>query len=149
MTRIKMVRCSLRSPGEAPSLRFVPLREFNLWKYYMTHRHGKIVEGLETSTWVDADTYSSAPPQQARPLEAVVRVDLQHWNGEHQTSALVQRFFPLEEYALIRDVFLGHFPDNQEPSAHPVIRRRLKEVKGYFIHPSIPESSTESESETM
>jgi hypothetical protein len=115
----------------------------------MTHRHGKIVEGLETSFWVDAETYSSAPPHQARPLEAVVRVDLQHWDREHRTAALVQRFFPLDEYALIRDVFLGHFPDNQDPSTHPLMRRRLKEVKGYFIHPQIPEAKLEQEEEMM
>ena len=115
----------------------------------MTHRHGKIVEGLETSFWVDAETYSSAPPHQARPLEAVVRVDLQHWDAEHNTSALVQRFFPLDEYALIRDVFLGHFPDSQDPTTHPIMRRKLKEVKGYFIHLQIPEAKMDAEEEMM
>lgn len=140
MSRVKVVRCYLRSPGEAPSVRFVPLREFNLWKYYMTHRHGKIVDGGEVSYWVDAETYGSAPPRQARPLEPVVRVDLQHWDREHRTAALTQRFFPLEEYATIRDVFLEHFPDHPEPGAPPVMRRRVREVKGYYVHPTIPAS---------
>jgi hypothetical protein len=138
MARVRIVRCYLRSPGEAPSLRFVPLREFNLWKYYMTHHHGKIVEGGETSYWVDAETYGSAPPQQARPLEPVVRVDLQYWDQSHQTANLVQRFFPLEEYDIIRDVFLRHFPDQETSTGRPVMRRRVSEVRGYFIRPRIP-----------
>lgn len=136
-----MVRCFLRSPGEAPSVRFVPLREFFLWKYYMTHHHEKIVEGDETSHWVDAKTYSEAPPHQARPLEPVVRVDLQYWDSHRQSAALVQRFFPLDEYDKIRDVFLGHFPDTPEPGGLPVMRRRVQEVNGYYIRPQIPDSS--------
>ena len=65
MTRIKIVKCTLRSPGEAPTARFVPLREFQLWKYYITHSHDKIVDGEEISIWVDAESYSEQPPVQA------------------------------------------------------------------------------------
>jgi hypothetical protein len=46
-------------------------------------------------------------------------------------------------------VFLGHFPDNQDPSTHPLMRRRLNEVKGYFIHPQIPKAKLEQEEEMM
>ena len=110
MARLRMVRCFLRSPGEAPSLRFVPRREFFLWKYFMTHRHGKIVEGEENSIWVDAETYGMAPPAQAMPLEPVVRVDLQHWEARRKEASIVQRYFPAEEYDSIRDIYetLGH-----------------------------------------
>src|SRR3989304_10570761 len=72
MTKIKMVKCMLRSPGEAPAVRYVPLREFQLWRYYMTHPHEKIVAGQEKSVWVDALSYSEQPPAQARPLEAAL-----------------------------------------------------------------------------
>ncbi len=138
MAKVKLVKCYLRSPGEAPSLRFVPLREFFLWKYYMTHHHQKIVEGEEVSLWIDAESYSSAPPEQARPLEPVVRVDLQYWDTRRQTASLVQRYFPVEDYAQIRDVFLSHFPDATGPGRRPLSRRRLQETKGYFIRPQIP-----------
>jgi hypothetical protein len=97
----------------------------------MTHRHGKIVEHGQTSFWVEAETFGSAPSPKTNPVEAVVRVDLRYWDGEHQTAVLVQRFFPLSEYILIRDVFLTHFPDHQ--AIHPTLKRRVREVKGYFI----------------
>ena len=106
MARIKMVKCTLRSPGEAPAPRFVPLREFRLWKYYMTHAHDKIVDGEEISIWVDAESYSEQPPAQARPLEPVIRVGLQYWDQSMITAAFSQRFFPLEDYDTIRDVVL-------------------------------------------
>jgi len=138
MAKIKMVRCTLRSPGEAPAPRFVPLREFRLWKYYMTHAHDKIVEGEEISIWVDAESYSEQPPTQARPLEAVVRVDLQYWDKELNTATLVQRYFPLDDYDTIKDVFLGHFPDHPDPSGRTLARKRITETRGYYLHPRLP-----------
>lgn len=138
MARVKMVKCYLRSPGSTPSLRFVPLREFNLWKYFMTHRHGKIVEGEEISVWIDAATYSTAPPRQPRPLEPVVRVDLEYWDAQQQVVTPVQRYFPAEEYDSIREKFVGHYPDLDNAEGRPLTQKRLHEVKGYFIRRHIP-----------
>ncbi|MFQ5790675.1 MAG: hypothetical protein ACE5JI_09395 [Acidobacteriota bacterium] len=138
MARSKLVKCTLRGAGEAPSLRFVPYREFFLWKYYMTHHHEMIVEGEEVSVWVDAETYGSAPPPQARPLEPVVRVDLRYWDGRINTARLVQRYFPLEDFDSFRSAFLSHFPDSADSAAGRLARRRVSEVKGYFIHPQPP-----------
>jgi len=140
MTRVKIVRCYLRSPGDAPTVRFIPLREYDLWKYYMTHRHGKIIEHGHTSVWVEAESYGSGSSHEAPPREAVVRVDLQCWHARHQTSTLVERYFPLDDYILIRDVFLSHFPDNLAPSPHPPMKRRIREVKGYFVYQQPAES---------
>ena len=139
MTKIKMVKCTLRSPGEAPTARFVPLREFRLWKYYMTHAHEKIVDGEEISIWVDAESYSAQPPTQARPLEAVVRVDLQYWNQELNTATLIQRYFPLDDYDTIRDAFLQHFPDHPAPAGSRLARKRITETRGYYLHPRLPQ----------
>ena len=140
MIKIKMVKCALRSPGEAPAARFVPLREYQLWRYYMMHAHDKIVEGEEISIWVDAASYSENPPEQARPLEAVLRVDLQYWNDQLQTAAMVQRFFPLEEYDVIKDVFLSHFPDGGGEEGRSA-RTRVNETRGYYLHPHLPTSN--------
>jgi hypothetical protein len=139
MTRIKMVKCMLRSPGDAPAVRYVPLREYQLWRYYMTHAHEKIVEGHEISIWVDARSYAEQPPAQARPLESVLRVDLQYWDPALNTAALIQRFFPLDEYDNFRDAFLKHFPDPPSPDGRSVMRKRVMEVRGYYIQPRIPE----------
>lgn len=139
MTKIKMVKCTLRSPGEAPAARFVPLREFQLWKYYMTHAHDKIVEGEEISIWVDAQSYGEQPPAQARPLESVVRVDLQYWDGKLNTATLIQRYFPLDDYDTIRPAFLQHFPDEPSTEGSKLARRRITETRGYYLHPRVPQ----------
>ncbi len=139
MAKIKIVKCFLRSPGEAPTVRYVPLREFYLWKYYMTNHHSKIVEGEEISIWVDAETYGTSPPRQAHPIEPVIRVDLQYWDDKNKTATLVQRYFHLDEFALVRDTFLSHFPDDSDPTIRQFMRRRISEVKGYFIHPRLPD----------
>jgi hypothetical protein len=138
MAKVKMVKCMLRSPGEAPAVRFIPLREFQLWRYYMTHAHEKIVEGQEISVWIDARSYSEKPPEQAHPLEPVVRVEVQYWDSALHTAALVQRYFPVDEYAEFRDAFLGHYPDVPAPDGRTVLRKRFSEVRGYYIHPRLP-----------
>jgi hypothetical protein len=139
MTRIKMVKCMLRSPGDAPAVRYVPLREYQLWRYYMTHAHEKIVEGQEISIWVDARSYAERPPAQARPLESVVRVDLQYWDRGLNTAALIQRFFPLDEYDSFRDAFLNHYPDIPSSDGRSMMRKRVAEIRGYYIQPRLPE----------
>ncbi|MGH9323368.1 MAG: hypothetical protein ACRD21_22250 [Vicinamibacteria bacterium] len=145
MTKVKMVKCMLRSPGEAPAVRFIPLREFQLWRYYMTHAHEKIVEGQEISIWVDARSYSEKPPVQAHPLELVVRVEVQYWDRALHTAALVQRYFPQDEYTTIRDVFLGHYPDVPVPDGRTFVKKRFTETRGYYIHPRLPEIREDSE----
>lgn len=136
MAKIKMVKCMLRSPGEAPAARFIPFREYQLWKYYMIHAHEKIVESEEISFWVDALTYSEQPPAQARPLEGVVRVELQYWDRTMNTAAMAQRYFPLDDYESIRDVFLGHYPDDGGGTALP--KKRVTETRGYYVNPRLP-----------
>ena len=139
MTKIKMVKCTLRSPGEAPAARFVPLREFQLWKYYMTHAHEKIVEGEEISIWVDAESYAEQPPAQARPLESGMRVDRQYWDQALNTATLIQRYFPLDDYDTIRDAFLQHFPDQPAAEGSKIARKRITETRGYYLHPRLPQ----------
>lgn len=139
MAKIKMVKCMIRSPGEAPAVRFVPLREFQLWRYFMTHAHGKIVEGSEISIWVDAQSYAEQPPEQARPLEAVVRIDVQYWDQDFNTANLVQRFFPLEDYDIIKETFLRHYHDHPAPDGRTVARKRVTEIRGYYLHPRLPQ----------
>ena len=139
MAKIKMVKCTLRSPGDAPAARFVPLREFRLWKYYMTHAHQKIVDGEEISIWVDAESYGEQPPTQARPLEAVVRVDLQYWDQDLNTATSIQRFFPLDDYDTIRDRFLEHFPDHPPTDGRATAAsKKVTETRGYYLHPRMP-----------
>ncbi len=137
MTRVKMVRCKLRAPGEAPAPRFIPLREFKLWKYYMTHAHDKIVESEEISIWVEADTYEEEPPTDSRPLEAVLRVNLQYWDRGINTATHIQRYFLLEDYDTIRDVFLSHFPDHPGADGRAFATKRLTETRGYYLLPRV------------
>ena len=138
MAKIKLVKCTLRSPGDAPGARFVPLREFRLWKYYMTHAHQKIVDAEEISVWVDAESYGEQPPTQARPLEAVMRVDLQYWDQDLNTATHIQRYFPLDDYDTIRDLFLEHFPDHPPAEGRTLASKKVTETRGYYLHPRLP-----------
>jgi hypothetical protein len=66
-------------------------------------------------------------------------VDVQYWDRTLNTAALVQRYFPLDEYGKIREVFLGHYPDVPFPDGMRVKRKRLNETRGYYIQPWLHE----------
>lgn len=120
-------------------VRFVPLREYQLWKYFMIHAHDKIVDGEEVSVWIDAQSYAEQPPVQALPLEGVTRVDLQYWDRTMRTTMVAQRFFPADEYEAIKEIYLGHYPDDDPlERGHEGPKKRLKETKGYYVHPRLP-----------
>ena len=47
-----MVRCRLDGGEDAASLRYVPLNEFELWRYLMQTRHHRTVVVDEVSAWM-------------------------------------------------------------------------------------------------
>ncbi|MGH9391374.1 MAG: hypothetical protein ACRD1Z_17340, partial [Vicinamibacteria bacterium] len=62
-----------------------------------------------------------------------------YWDRLLNTAAVVQRYFPLEEYDGIREVFLGHYPDVPSPDGRLLMRKRFSETRGYYIQPWLPD----------
>src|SRR6185503_4248534 len=93
--RIPMVRCRL--DGERTlavrALRFVPLSEFELWRYLMeTRDHRQVtVEDVSESLAEDAARWNSG--YQAEELEPVLRVSFLR-RGPKDVPAPMVRFFP-------------------------------------------------------
>ena len=70
----------------------------------------------------------------------MIRVGLQYWDQSMNTAAFSQRYFPLEDYDTIRDVFLQHYPDHPNPEGRTVGRKKITETRGYYLHPRLPEA---------
>ena len=134
MSKKKLVRCHLRSPGEASYARYVPLTEFKLWRYFITNAHGKIVDGENISLWMDVDSFSGNPGFQGRPTVEVTRVQVEYWDEAKETTTHSERYFPSADYPAIKEIFLGHYPEKINGD-HPVSKRRVTETNGYYLLP--------------
>lgn len=109
--RIALVRCRLDGPEAAlaSSLRFVPLSEFELWRFLMETRHRRRVTVEAVSLWMaeEAAVWNSgfAPEE----LEPVLRVQIE-LPGPHGFRVPVERFFPAETYPRAQEALLSHIP---------------------------------------
>lgn len=120
-----MVRCHL-APGDDPAetLRYVRLSEFELWRYMMETRHGRVVVVEEASVWVpeEASLLTSAIGD-AELCEAVVRLRFEV-PGSHGVAVPVERFLPAETYPQAQAMLLSHYESSY---------RGVTATAGYFV----------------
>jgi hypothetical protein len=124
--RVPMVRCRL--DGERAfavrTLRYVPLAEFELWRYLMETRHHRQVTVEDVSEWVAEDAARWNSGYQAEELEPVLRVSFLRV-GPNATPVPMVRFFPAETYPEAQEALLHHFEG--------VPCRLLDATPGYFV----------------
>jgi hypothetical protein len=124
--RIALVRCRLDGPEAelASAVRFVPLGEFELWRFLMEKRHRRRVTVEAVSLWMaeEAAVWNSgfAPEE----LEPVLRVRLV-LPGPYGVPVPVERFFPAETYPRAQEALLSHMPGGRSA---PVTA-----TPGYFL----------------
>lgn len=119
-----MVRCHI-GPGDDPSqtLRYVPLGEFELWRFMMETRHGRTVTIDDVSLWVPEDASlltSIADPELCEP---VLRIQFDA-GSPYGVPVPVQRFLSAETYPEAQAALLAHFE-----SAYRVVTA----TAGYFV----------------
>jgi hypothetical protein len=118
-----MVRCRLNGVTYgAETLRYVPLSEFELWRYLMESRHGRQVTVEAVSHWISEDAAWWNSGYAADDLEPVVRICFER-PGPGGVPVPVERFFPAETYPLAQEMLLAHFESPRVLAATP----------GYFI----------------
>ena len=121
---VPMVRCHLE-PGDDPArtLRYIPLGEFELWRFLMETRHKRTIRVEDVSFWVpeDASLLNSIPdPEQCEP---VLRIHFEA-TSEYGVPIPVQRFLCAETYPEAQAALLTHFE-----SAYRVVTA----TAGYFV----------------
>jgi len=124
-TGVPMVRCRLDGPFEtADAVRYVPLAEFELWKYLMETRHGRQVSVDEVSFWVAEDSGTWNSGYSAEELQPVVRLRLER-ASPYGVPVPMERYFPAETYPQAQEALLSHF--EEAPC------RVLGATPGYFV----------------
>ena len=105
-----MVRCHLE-PGDDPArtLRFIPLGEFELWRFLMETRHKRSIRVEDVSFWVPEDAsllrLHRRPGGRARP---VLRIRFEA-RSAYGVPIPVDRFLPAETYPEAQAALLSHF----------------------------------------
>src|SRR5215470_10187822 len=122
---VQMVRCRLDGPLDSvDELRYVPLAEFEVWRFLMETRHGREIWVDEVSFWVAEETGDWNSGYAAEELQPVVRLRLER-PGPYGVPIPMERYFPAETYPQAQEALLGHFED--APC------RVLAATPGYFV----------------
>lgn len=121
---IPLVRCSLDSPedGSDGTLRYVPLAEFDLWRFLMETKHGRSIRVDSVSLWVAESAGRFDPSLSVEDLVPVLRLRFERV-GESGVPVPVERFFPAETYPEACAALLSHY-------GGPL---RIRTTPGYFV----------------
>jgi hypothetical protein len=107
---IPMVRCCLDGSDESSEscLRYVPLAEFELWRFLMETRHARRVRVESVSMWIAESAGRWDPALSVEDLVPVLRLRSER-EGEAGVPVPVERFFPAESYPEACAALLSHF----------------------------------------
>jgi hypothetical protein len=129
----KLVRCALRrSHDDGASVRYVPLEIFGLWEFLMTARHRFDVVEPRASLWVDMEESPEAAYGDSQ-FDRVTEVTAFVYSARDDMFSRVCRYFPTEEWARLRPIFLAHYAGATAPGdPKPQVRERV----GIWLHRS-------------
>lgn len=128
----RLVKCEVckDAAAGAGTVRYVPSEIFGLWSHLMWSKHGFEVRRNQASLWVDVEERPEAAYSETR-YDRVLEVSLLFYSEKDGMFDRVRRYFPLEDYPRLRDVFLSHYMDEAVAGG---VRPQVKEKRGIWIH---------------
>jgi hypothetical protein len=132
MARIPMVKCYVLKKGDKPEnrqVRYIPLKEFDLWTNHMGTQHNFDIHEPEDSIWIDEDEYVRFNRIYSKlPLEPVNEIVIYVFFPASQLILPITRYFPKEDYEMIKKRFISHYD-----KADDKVLRETEEKTGYWI----------------
>jgi hypothetical protein len=119
--------------GQDPTVRYVPLDIFELWKSHMAAAYGYDVTSESIGTWT-AEAHGGAADDSRD--EAVAEVTVTRRTGEIESQA--ERFFSCAELEMILPRFLAHYGID---AADPVQMAAVAVTPGRLIVPADAKSA--------
>ena len=131
MASLKMVRCLVRRRGSSapPSLRFIPLDIFGLWRFLMAERHGFDLLETRASIWIDLEDQADVSFGSGE-FERVDEVCLHVYSEKDGMFQRICRYFRTEERDRLTSVLLRHYAPHVYEDAR---RPQLSERAGIWI----------------
>jgi len=109
----KLIRCQVRRQGEssAGTPRYIPLEIFGLWDYMMASKHGFEVLEPRASLWLDMED-SPDTAYGENQFERITEVTAFVYSGRDEMFTRCCRYFPTNELARLKPIFLSHYEDH-------------------------------------
>jgi len=128
----KVVRCELRRKGEQipAGIRYVPLEIFGLWEYLMSTKHGFEVSVPRASLWVDMEE-SPEIAYGNSTFDRVTEVTAFLYSKRDDMFSRVCRYFPSEECAQLKPIFLAHYIGGPDAGD---MKPQVREKSGVWLH---------------
>jgi hypothetical protein len=135
---VKLVRCRVDKPNSGPSgpeIRFIPQTEFDLWKFMITRQYQFTVSEELIYMYISRREYAAHEALYTRlPRVAVNKITLYFFLKVDQILVPVVRFFPREQYPVIKPVFLSHFKDFEDRNHATRVLEEIIEEEGMALH---------------
>jgi len=132
----KLVRCEIRPQGDTDpaTARFVPLEIFGLWEFLMTSRHQFEVLNPCASLWLDMEDQPEAAYGEHQ-FDRVTEVTAFVYSDRDDMFTRACRYFPSEESAKLKNIFLSHYGVDGSR-----IQRQVRERQGIWLHRELAET---------
>lgn len=142
MESMKMIRCFLGKPTPRPesadgapperSVRFIPLEEFELWKFMMENKHGLSVSDASVSVWVDQEEFDRLRAVYARAatLLKVRKLSFFAYSEEDSIDYQATRFVAQDECEKVKEIILGHLREGPHGQRKHLV---VQETEGFWL----------------
>ena len=141
MISVNIVRVII-SKGEGKQsvsdVRYVPLVEYDLWKFLMSQRHNFAIKEEEYTIWIDEEEYEKKKGLYPdKNLEFVNRIIVYLFAKSDNMIFSVNRYFPKKNYDKVKQTFLSHLAkSNKQEQSRPkrdITIDRIVEIEGYCV----------------
>ena len=133
MTAISMIKCtiakndtlveqkasrseldlSLDSFLDESNERYIPMADYNLWKYFITTNHNFRVIKEIISQWISEEEAEKHPERyQSIALEPVKRLELSFYSRRRNVRRRVVRFIPEKNYEKIKQIIIRNIQEH-------------------------------------
>ncbi len=114
----KLIRCFVTKKGGEPSIRFVELEFFKLWKYMMQNRHGFEVDYLSLCLWVNRDRFDQNRKiyEASGRIEDVDRIQVAIFDKHNGFCHTTNRYVPTADTSKFQGILLSHVADDVKAS---------------------------------
>lgn len=104
---------SLDSFLDESNERYIPMTDYNLWKYFITTNHNFRVIKEIISRWINQEEAEKHPDRyEAGSLEPVKRLELTFYSRRRKVRRRVIRFIALKNYEKIKQIIIKNIQEH-------------------------------------
>lgn len=133
---IKLVRCLLTKKGKKspPETRFIPIQEFELWKFFVSKQYNFTITDEEIYLWLPQEEFERKKDRLGRLTEIPVhKVTLYFFLKNEGVIVPITRYFQESDFPKVKPLFLKHFAEFQDDKNITKVLEQVQEEKGVCL----------------